>query len=747
MSTFQYFAFISYQRKDEVWAEWLQHQLEHYHLPANIAADNPGIPQEIRPLFRDKTELAGGVLANEIRSALESSRFLIVLCSPNSAKSEWVDKEVQTFIDMKRTDKIIPFIIDGCPYDNENECFTPTLHKLRGTELELLGINIAEMGREVASIKVIAQMLGLKFDSLWQRYEREKEEEERRIREQRDKLFKVQSHYLSEKVSSLINEGDSYTARLLALEALPKNIESPDRPYVFEAEVALRKACISDTAIFPDVTAMSACLDDMHFAVATSEGIFIKDLKSGGVIRSLEIPGTVNSLLFSSNGKLLIAGIDERVIVWMWPSLMQKYVFCVDDCNYDGMFKKKVLNLNISPDNTKIAVYYGIDEILGNNISIYDLNSGQSLYEYTGDHVCFSNKKPWVATVMNNSFSKEQEAFIYNLDTGKTVSSFKIKADRIHLISFCPDGQKLAVLCDGKIKIFEKGIIQNTIKDIHVTNFSCMDNPERLITTSNGKIYIRDFNGNITNTITVCSDNIDKISYGKSFVLCLSDQNRLYLRRWRAYKPLLEIKSFEKLVAIIINGNKKWRGDRFITEAHFDNEGNEIYAILQKSLSKEFFSFESKKTLCRWDSNTGALLEEKELPKDYVSSPEVDKPSDSVQSSDKNNHIEDLKIPSLFEEKEAISPNGNIKATTEMNIVKLWDIKSMKLIIAFAAHDVPIEFIEFNPSGNKILTASSDGYIRIWPFHQLQNLIDETREVFRNRTLTLIEKRTYFLDE
>jgi hypothetical protein len=41
-------------------------------------------------------------------------------------------------------------------------------------EQELLGINIDEMGRDAAAVKVVAQMFGLKFDSLWQRYEREK---------------------------------------------------------------------------------------------------------------------------------------------------------------------------------------------------------------------------------------------------------------------------------------------------------------------------------------------------------------------------------------------------------------------------------------------------------------------------------------------------------------------------------------------------------------------------------------------
>jgi len=40
----------------------------------------------------DALELAGGVLAKEIETALQQSKFLIVICSPNSAQSPWVNK-------------------------------------------------------------------------------------------------------------------------------------------------------------------------------------------------------------------------------------------------------------------------------------------------------------------------------------------------------------------------------------------------------------------------------------------------------------------------------------------------------------------------------------------------------------------------------------------------------------------------------------------------------------------------------
>ena len=59
----EYFAFISYKREDEKWAKWLQHKLEHYKLPVNVRKENPSLPQNIRPVFKDTSELASGVLA------------------------------------------------------------------------------------------------------------------------------------------------------------------------------------------------------------------------------------------------------------------------------------------------------------------------------------------------------------------------------------------------------------------------------------------------------------------------------------------------------------------------------------------------------------------------------------------------------------------------------------------------------------------------------------------------------------
>lgn len=84
MAQKQNFAFISYNHKDVKHAKWLQNKLESYKLPTEIHNEFDD-SRFIRPVFRDQTDLNTGVLSNVLRDQLEASRYLIVICSPNSA--------------------------------------------------------------------------------------------------------------------------------------------------------------------------------------------------------------------------------------------------------------------------------------------------------------------------------------------------------------------------------------------------------------------------------------------------------------------------------------------------------------------------------------------------------------------------------------------------------------------------------------------------------------------------------------
>lgn len=179
----KYTAFISYNSKDDKWAKWLQRKLESYHLPSVIRneKDEP-LSMEVKKLriFRYRSDLNTTSLSSGLANELDESNYLIVICSPNSAKSEWVGKEIKHFIDTGKRDKIIPFIVAGEPYskDRKRECFNPVLlDAFPGNDM--LGVNINDYGddswmfrRRKAFVKVVSLVIDIPdaFNYLWNRY-------------------------------------------------------------------------------------------------------------------------------------------------------------------------------------------------------------------------------------------------------------------------------------------------------------------------------------------------------------------------------------------------------------------------------------------------------------------------------------------------------------------------------------------------------------------------------------------------
>ena len=178
--TFKYFAFISYNAKDTAWGKRLQKKLEHYKMPAALCSEHGWKRKPIRPVFFAPTDIQPGGLSNELQERLKAAQHLIVICSPNSAKSEWVGREIEYFHSLGRANDIHFFIVDGTPHSGnpETECFNPVIDKLGLPEI--LGANIHEkiyrwpwLNKERAYVQLISKLLGVEFDAIWQRHKRQ----------------------------------------------------------------------------------------------------------------------------------------------------------------------------------------------------------------------------------------------------------------------------------------------------------------------------------------------------------------------------------------------------------------------------------------------------------------------------------------------------------------------------------------------------------------------------------------------
>ena len=184
----QFYAFLSYSHRDKETADWLYKELENFRVPRSLEgrlAANGVIPKRLRPIFRDEHELAAADdLGEEIRSALASSQFLVVLCSPNAAKSRWTNAEVEAFKRIRPEGCALAVIVSGEPFASEipgregEECLPVALRQRydrrgrpTGKRAEPLAADLRgnPEERRIGFLKLVAGMLGVGLDELVQR--------------------------------------------------------------------------------------------------------------------------------------------------------------------------------------------------------------------------------------------------------------------------------------------------------------------------------------------------------------------------------------------------------------------------------------------------------------------------------------------------------------------------------------------------------------------------------------------------
>jgi tetratricopeptide (TPR) repeat protein len=180
MTDHRYKAFVSYSWADAAWGKWLLAALETYRTPAALVGKeglHGPVPARLIPLFKDREEEAAGAsIGKAVEAALAGSEFLIVICSPRSAASKWVNHEVAWFKTHRDPERILALIVDGEPHSAEAECFPKAL-----THRVLADLTITDEpedaplaadardsgdGKRKARLKLAAALLGVGLDEL-----------------------------------------------------------------------------------------------------------------------------------------------------------------------------------------------------------------------------------------------------------------------------------------------------------------------------------------------------------------------------------------------------------------------------------------------------------------------------------------------------------------------------------------------------------------------------------------------------
>jgi WD40 repeat protein len=349
----KYKAFISYSHKDKAIATWLHKQLDGYLPPAKLGDAELSVPRRGTKrsrwrVFLDAEEFeAAGDLKDRIRTALVASESLIVICSVDSARSEYVNEEIKLFKQVHGSKRVFAMIVRGKPHDAEQECFPKALKTAFGPDGtdtgkdEPIAADLQVFPRRQVANKLIAGILDVSYGDF---VDRENARRLRRIlwtggiavsvalllvvagaiavlqareatRNQADSF--IQQGQRAAAAASL-PEAEGFFRKALAVADSPIAraglIGTVEVPIAFESEW---QATPDAEGKLPELTSV-AFIDDEHVAIGDKSGrVRVIALKAGTVRWTCELDGQVNALSFAHARNQLAAGLENGKIIWL----------------------------------------------------------------------------------------------------------------------------------------------------------------------------------------------------------------------------------------------------------------------------------------------------------------------------------------------------------------------------------------------------------------------------------------------
>lgn len=265
-----YAAFISYRHlpRDTCVAKQVQKAIETYRLPYSLRAGEHNCRGgKLGKCFRDEDELAAShSLPKSITDALTCSRKLIVICTPQTRESTWVNREIEEFIRIHGSEHVICVLASGSASESIPDILASrkdavscddAVFKWGGNPLaaDLRSRSRKKSASEI--LRIIAAVANCDYDALKCR---------QRTRRNRQiaisvasictlfcviaalvfwGLSSIQKHQIAEskllasEAIELYDQGEHIEAIKTALKALPASESDTSRPLVHEAQEAL----------------------------------------------------------------------------------------------------------------------------------------------------------------------------------------------------------------------------------------------------------------------------------------------------------------------------------------------------------------------------------------------------------------------------------------------------------------------------------------------------------------------------
>lgn len=454
-TNYRYEAFISYRHAsaDIAAAKRVQRALEGFRIP-NELRDKAG-RKRLGKLFRDEDELAASAsLSDTIVRALEQSRYLIVVCTPAAAASEWMSREIEEFSRVHGRERVLAVLAEGEP---ETSFPKPLRAGAFGNEPLAADLRPGKTRKQQHAelLRLAAALIGCSYDSLAKR-ERERRGrlvtrasaavaavgiafggfsywQQAQIEENYRAMQVNQSEYLATEALDLMDQGKRMEAIQVALAALPESESDGSRPLVNSAQHALSEAL----GVYPSPPYAGA-------PGSWRAEYSISDMR------------TLNEMAVSEyGGWYAIPVSDEAIRIYDLATGLSHDIAPVkmpDDTSPWTAFASYSAPL-IATESTLIAF------VSYDTVTSYNAKTGEVAWQYQANehHViagAATNRDDSILAVLSCSTGEaEAEVYVLETETGKELARIPFSAEGAGNapIAVTPSGSHVAVGIDGTV--------------------------------------------------------------------------------------------------------------------------------------------------------------------------------------------------------------------------------------------------------------------------------------------------------
>jgi len=452
------------------------------------------------------------------------------------------------------------------------------------------------------------------------------------------------------------------------------------------------------------------------------------------ILTSVTHTGTVSSIAFSPDGKVMVSGsLDKSIKLWNAGSgrLLRTLT------GHSGV----VSSVAFSPDG-RTTVSGSSEGIL----RFWDVASGRLLRTLNGhsDEILSIAFSPDGETAVSGSL--EGTIKFWHAASGNLLRTLNAHTGGVYSIAFSPDGQTIASRGRLDIKIWEvaSDSLLHTLEghSDRVTSISFSPDGSTLVSGSRDRtIKLWDVgNGQLIRTFEAQSGKVLSVAFsaeGKTIVSgsegtlkCWDAASGRLLRTLKdhsmegvsaAFSPDGRVIAFASLGGAL----KLWDAALGRLIRTLKNRSMKDISAAFSPDGSTIVSSGLGGTLTHWDTATGRLIRTVKGHSDYISSIAVSPDGALMVTSSENviklwdapsgRSLRALEGHSNIVTSVAFSPDGrSIVSGSRDRTLKLWDAASGRLLQTMEGHSGEIDSVAFSPDGKRIVSASSDATLKLW---------------------------------